>query len=140
MFVMHELSNLPALEYDALWSNIWEVFCPAFICVSPWHGMTPIISVPPIIRPCQGDTHMNAGQNTSQILDQRASYSRAGRLDSSCITNISSNLGSTPSKSIRPLTQAYKAAQSEHEVSMSSNTPSKNDGIVSRAMEYIFGW
>lgn len=92
------------------------------------------------VMPSQGDAHTNAGQNSSQILDQRASHSRAGRSDSSCITNISSNLGSTPSKSIRPLTQAYKAAQSEHEVSMSSNTPSKNDGIVSRAMEYIFGW
>lgn len=46
----------------------------------------------------------------------------------------------TPSRSIRPLTQAYKAAHNEHEMSMSSTSASKSDGIVSRAMEYIFGW
>lgn len=89
------------------------------------------------VVPFKGDVNMSGMQNSSQLLDQRPGN---GRLDSSQIANISSNLGSTPSKSIRPLTQAYKAAQSEHEVSMTSNTPSKNDGIVSRAMEYMFGW
>lgn len=89
------------------------------------------------VVPFKGDVNMSGMQNNSQILEQRPG---GGRLDSSQIANISSNLGSTPSKSIRPLTQAYKAAQSEHEVSLRSNTPSKNDGIVSRAMEYMFGW
>ena len=70
------------------------------------------------VIPYHGDSNTNVGQNSSQTLDQRASSCKTGRLDSSYITNISSNLGSTPSKSIRPLTQAYKAAQSEHEVSI----------------------
>jgi len=89
------------------------------------------------VVPCQGDTNLNTTHNNSNILDQKSSV---GRLDNSNIANISSSLGNTTNKSIRPLTQAYKAAQSEHEVSMSSHTPSKNDGIVTRAMEYIFGW
>jgi len=46
----------------------------------------------------------------------------------------------TPSRSIRPLTQAYKAAQSEHEVSLNGTTAAKNEGIVTRAMGCIFGW
>ena len=65
------------------------------------------------VVPFKGDVNMSGMQNSSQLLDQRPGN---GRLDSSQIANISSNLGSTPSKSIRPLTQAYKAAQSEHEV------------------------
>ena len=65
------------------------------------------------VVPSQGFTNANGTQNNSQILDQRSS---CGRLDNSHIANISSNLGNTPSKSIRPLTQAYKAAHSEHEV------------------------
>jgi len=89
------------------------------------------------VVPCQGDTNSNSMLNNSNILDQKSS---AGRLDNSNVANISSSLGNTTNKSIRPLTQAYKAAQSEHEVSMSSHTPSKNDGLVTRAMEYIFGW
>merc|ERR1712126_157662 len=40
----------------------------------------------------------------------------------------------TPSKSIRPLAQAYKATHNEHEISLSSTTSTKNDGIATRAM------
>ena len=65
------------------------------------------------VVPCQGDTNLNTTHNNSNILDQKSSV---GRLDNSNIANISSSLGNTTNKSIRPLTQAYKAAQSEHEV------------------------
>ena len=65
------------------------------------------------VVPCQGDNNLNTTHNNSNILDQRSSV---GRLDNSNIANISSSLGNTTNKSIRPLTQAYKAAQSEHEV------------------------
>ena len=65
------------------------------------------------VVPCQGDTNLNTTHNTSNILDHKSSV---GRLDNSNIANISSSLGNTTNKSIRPLTQAYKAAQSEHEV------------------------
>ncbi|ELT94444.1 hypothetical protein CAPTEDRAFT_171777 [Capitella teleta] len=41
---------------------------------------------------------------------------------------------------IRPLTAAYKAASSEHEVLNAQNAPQKNNNIVSKAMEYMFGW
>ena len=69
------------------------------------------------VIPSQGDRQINASQNNSQINVQKESYSKRGNLENSAyITDISSNLVSTPSKSIRPLTQAYKAALSEHEV------------------------
>ena len=64
------------------------------------------------VTPLQDNANIN---NSSQILDQSVSASQAVVHDSSQITNLSSNLG-TP-RSIRPLTQAYKVAQSEHEVS-----------------------
>ncbi len=82
-------------------------------------------------------------------------------LDSS-VANLNSSLGGARlNSSIRPLTQAYKAAASENEVCVctivlrhvrkfaplfllqitaKSNTPNKNSGLVSKAMEYIFGW
>ena len=42
---------------------------------------------------------------------------------------------------IRPLTAAYQAASSDLQVSgSSSNTPQKNNNLVSKAMEYVFGW
>ncbi|XP_064635235.1 nucleoporin NUP35-like [Lineus longissimus] len=44
---------------------------------------------------------------------------------------------STP---MRPLTAAYRAASSDHEVVSQSNTPQKNSSIMSKAMEYMFGW
>lgn len=47
--------------------------------------------------------------------------------------------GATP-RSIRPLTQAYREAQAEHKVVPGTNTPVKNNGMVSKAMEYMFGW
>ena len=57
----------------------------------------------------------------------------------SSINNLSSNLGSTP-RTIRPLTQAYKEAQEDNKVVPGTNTPTRSNGIVSKAMEYMFGW
>ena len=54
------------------------------------------------------------------------------------VANISSSLG-TP-RTIRPLTQAYKEAQEENKVVPGTNTPTRNTGLVTRAMEYMFGW
>ena len=63
------------------------------------------------VVPCQGDIN-NGIQNSSHVLDHKST----GRLDNSNIANISSSFANTTNKSIRPLTQAYKAAQAEHEV------------------------
>merc|ERR1712141_874862 len=71
--------------------------------------------------------------NASQLLDQTGT-----NLDAS-VVSLNSSLASH-NRSIRPLTQTYKAAHNEHEVSAIANTPNKNAGIVSRAMEYVFGW
>jgi len=54
------------------------------------------------------------------------------------VANISSSLG-TP-RTIRPLTQAYKEAQEENKVVPGTNTPTRNTGLVTRAMGCMFGW
>lgn len=42
---------------------------------------------------------------------------------------------------VRPLTAAYQAARSDHQVvSNGARTPQKDANIVSKAMEYLFGW
>ncbi|XP_076347236.1 nucleoporin NUP35-like [Tachypleus tridentatus] len=41
---------------------------------------------------------------------------------------------------IRPLTQAYRTAVSQHEVTPHNQTPQKTNNIISKAMEYAFGW
>ena len=64
-------------------------------------------------------------------------------LDSSVtnnVTNLSSGTLGTPGRSIRPLTQAYKDAMDDNKVVPGTNTPTRSNGIVSRAMEYMFGW
>merc|ERR1712098_356428 len=66
----------------------------------------------------------------------------ASTLDNSVLSTSVANLStglSTP-RAIRPLTQAYKEAQAETKVVPGTNTPSKNSGIVSKAMGCMFGW
>ncbi|EDO31992.1 predicted protein, partial [Nematostella vectensis] len=48
----------------------------------------------------------------------------------------------TPSRlPIRPLTAAYQAASSNHQVvPQDGRTPQKNNNVISKAMEYMFGW
>lgn len=55
------------------------------------------------------------------------------------VANLSSTLGGTP-RSIRPLTQAYKEAQEDNRVVPGTNTPTRSNGIVGRAMGCVFGW
>ena len=36
--------------------------------------------------------------------------------------------------------QAYKEAQEDNRVVPGTNTPTRSNGLVSKAMEYMFGW
>ncbi|KAG9271748.1 nucleoporin NUP35 [Astyanax mexicanus] len=47
---------------------------------------------------------------------------------------------STPRSAMRPLSAAYKASSSEYQVVSDRETPRKDDSLVSKAMEYMFGW
>ncbi|PIO26174.1 hypothetical protein AB205_0114230 [Aquarana catesbeiana] len=47
---------------------------------------------------------------------------------------------STPRSTMRPLAAAYKASTSEYQVLSDKQTPKKDEGLVSKAMEYVFGW
>jgi len=82
------------------------------------------------VAPCRDESVLDA-LNTSMAVGTPT-------LDTS-VANLSSNLGGTP-RSIRPLTQAYREAQGEHRVVPGTNTPTRSTGVVSKAMEYIFGW
>ncbi|CAM1291589.1 NUP35 (predicted) [Pycnogonum litorale] len=44
------------------------------------------------------------------------------------------------SSSMRPLTQAYKASTIDYEVKFHCSNPQKNNSLVTKAMEYVFGW
>ncbi|KAJ3592391.1 hypothetical protein NHX12_007518 [Muraenolepis orangiensis] len=50
------------------------------------------------------------------------------------------HLPSTPRSSMRPLSAAYKASSSDYQVLADKLTPRKDDGFVSKAMEYMLGW
>ncbi|XP_010186090.1 PREDICTED: nucleoporin NUP53 isoform X2 [Mesitornis unicolor] len=41
---------------------------------------------------------------------------------------------------MRPLATAYKASTSDYQVVSDKQTPRKDESIVSKAMEYVFGW
>ncbi|KAM8934688.1 nucleoporin NUP35 [Pelodytes ibericus] len=41
---------------------------------------------------------------------------------------------------MRPLAAAYKASTSDYQVLSDKKTPRKDDSIISKTMEYIFGW
>ncbi|KTF87312.1 hypothetical protein cypCar_00038949 [Cyprinus carpio] len=47
---------------------------------------------------------------------------------------------STPRSVMRPLSAAYKASSSDYQVVSDQQTPKKDDSLVSKAMEYMFGW
>lgn len=57
-------------------------------------------------------------------------------------SSFSSVLPSTPRSAIRPLSAGYKCktAGSEYQVLADRQTPRKDDSMVSKAMEYMFGW
>lgn len=56
--------------------------------------------------------------------------------------NSSVNFSNTEriKRNIRPLTQAYRTAASDHEVTPKHRTPQKSNGIVTKTMEYLLGW
>lgn len=55
-----------------------------------------------------------------------------GTLDASSVRS--------PATPIRPLTAAYAASRSEYEVLKNKQTPRKDNSIVSKVKEYMFGW
>ena len=86
------------------------------------------------VSPCL-DPPLDATVNASQILEHTSNQDTS-------VMSLNSSLAGGPhhNRSIRPLTQSFKAAHNEHDVSGIVNTPNKNSGIVTKAMEYIFGW
>ena len=83
------------------------------------------------VVPCT-DPPLDSMANASHVLDSTNNPEQS-------VLSLNSSLAHH-NRSIRPLTQSFKAAHNEHDVSAISNTPNKNNGIVGKAMEYIFGW
>ncbi|XP_061826965.1 nucleoporin NUP35 [Nerophis lumbriciformis] len=52
----------------------------------------------------------------------------------------SSALPSTPCSAFRPLSATYRTSGSDYQVVADRQTPRKDDSLVSKAMEYMFGW
>ncbi|XP_071955796.1 nucleoporin NUP35-like [Antedon mediterranea] len=55
-------------------------------------------------------------------------------------TTYNRNSTTPVKKPIRPLTSAYKTVNSEIEVVPDSNTPKKSNNVLTKTMEYMFGW
>ncbi|KAG8575081.1 hypothetical protein GDO81_009435 [Engystomops pustulosus] len=47
---------------------------------------------------------------------------------------------SSPRSGMRPLAAAYRASTSPYKVFMDRQTPKKDDTLISKALEYLFGW
>merc|ERR1719215_26508 len=84
------------------------------------------------VVPCT-DPPAEAATNASTILDHTNNAENS-------VLSLNSSLAAHHNRSIRPLTQSFKAAHNENDISAIANTPNKNSGIVGKAMEYIFGW
>ncbi|XP_077392877.1 nucleoporin NUP35 isoform X2 [Festucalex cinctus] len=52
----------------------------------------------------------------------------------------SSALPCTPRSAIRPLSATYRDTTNDYQVVSDTHTPRKDDGFVSKALEYMFGW
>ncbi|CAH1786028.1 unnamed protein product [Owenia fusiformis] len=93
------------------------------------------------VSPCIDKSIMEAvpasSVNTSQLSHLNTSQFPGGHTPHLADMSCDQSMRPTP---IRPLTAAYRAASSEHEVVQNGSTPRKSSNIVSKAMEYMFGW
>lgn len=95
------------------------------------------------VSPC-ADPPSGTDDGDSSILLNRSTA--AGGVANSSVATLNSSLGGARlNTSIRPLAQAYKAADGDVSIrggsgAGGSGTPNRNGGIVGKAMEYIFGW
>ena len=87
------------------------------------------------VSPCTEPPSDAVNVSSQHVLEQTAT----GNNQDQSVLSLNSSLA-THNRSIRPLTQSYKAAHNEHDVSVLANTPNKNSGFVGKAMEHIFGW
>ncbi|NXG80945.1 NUP35 protein, partial [Baryphthengus martii] len=55
-------------------------------------------------------------------------------------TPVQSAKNTTNISTMRPLATAYKASTSDYQVVSDRQTPRKDESIVSKAMDYVFGW
>ena len=94
-------------------------------------------------------SHVLAGNSSMAPMQNQLNHSvataagggGAGLADQS-VTTLNSSLGGSylNRSSIRPLTQAYKAANGDADILNRTQTPNKSSGFVGKAMGYIFGW
>lgn len=90
------------------------------------------------VAPCIDKNVMHCGKENADTSVIRTSY--YGTPTSHLHQSISERAGSNRGTPIRPLTAAYKASSSDYEVAGKTNTPQKNTNVLSKAMEYMFGW
>jgi len=91
-------------------------------------------------------SHVIAGSSSMAPLKNQMNQSvvatGSGVLNDHSVTTLNSSLGGSylNRSSIRPLTQAYKAANADADILNRTQSANKSSGFVSKAMGYIFGW
>ncbi|XP_040296082.1 nucleoporin NUP35 isoform X2 [Bufo bufo] len=83
------------------------------------------------VKPCIDKSIMDSGEKTSV---------------SSVFTSPVTALGTptqqmgTPRSGMRPLSAAYRVPANDYQVLSDKQTPKKDESLVSKAMEFVFGW
>ncbi|KAM9305933.1 nucleoporin NUP35 isoform 3-T3 [Gastrophryne carolinensis] len=86
------------------------------------------------VKPCIDKSIMENGEKTS--------VSSINSVFSPPIKTLGTptHPASTPRSAMRPLAAAYKASTSDYQVVSDKQTPRKDESMVSKALEYVFGW
>jgi len=87
----------------------------------------PISSTPSL----KGITSPLKGITSPQMWDRSGSFALGTSLTSPSALDRSN---------LRPLTKSYKGPQADYEVTHQRGTPQQNTSLVSKAMEFVFGW
>ncbi|XP_075685660.1 nucleoporin NUP35 isoform X2 [Rhinoderma darwinii] len=86
------------------------------------------------VKPCIDKSVMDSGERTSI-----SSVSSAFTSPVTAFGTPTQQIG-TPRSGMRPLAAAYRVSTSDYQVLSDKQTPKKDDGLVSKAMEFMFGW
>ncbi|XP_069841292.1 nucleoporin NUP35 [Dendropsophus ebraccatus] len=86
------------------------------------------------VKPCIDKGVMDGGEKTS--------VSSISSVFSPPVTSFGTptQQTGTPRTGMRPLAAAYRVSTSDYQVLSDKQTPKKDEGLVSKAMEFMFGW
>ncbi|KAG8559417.1 hypothetical protein GDO81_017330 [Engystomops pustulosus] len=86
------------------------------------------------VKPCVDKSVMDSGEKTSA-----SSVSSVFTPPAAAFGTPTKQMG-TPRSGMRPLAAAYRVSTNDYQVLSDKQTPKKDESIVSKAMEFMFGW